>query len=155
MRGLSAGYGSCGGGGDGGGSGSYGATAGGGGDFTADQVDQLRRRVKFFFMDPCSKFKARRHIPWKMGLQFIKILIITGQVRVRVTGQVGVMVTWQARVKATWPSQGQGHRAGEGQGHMACKGQGHRACIQYRVLMSSSQVRRGSRSQGMHSVEGF
>ncbi|KAK7101273.1 mucolipin-3-like isoform X2 [Littorina saxatilis] len=49
------------------------------GCFTPDQVDQLRRRVKFFFMDPFSKFKARRHLPWKMGLQFLKIVILTIQ----------------------------------------------------------------------------
>ncbi|XP_076462043.1 mucolipin-3-like [Babylonia areolata] len=60
---------------------SYGSTGEccGTGTWTPDQVDQLRRRIKFFFMDPCSKFKARRHIPWKLMLQIIKIIIITVQ----------------------------------------------------------------------------
>ncbi|KAL8575327.1 hypothetical protein ACOMHN_003161 [Nucella lapillus] len=49
-------------------------------DWTEEQVEQLRRRLKFFFMDPCSKFRARRHIPWKMSLQFLKIIIITVQI---------------------------------------------------------------------------
>lgn len=50
-----------------------------GGEWTPDQVDQLRRRVKFFFMDPLSKFQARKHIPWKLMLQFVKIVLITWQ----------------------------------------------------------------------------
>lgn len=58
---------------------SYGSTGEGCGSWTPDQVDQLRRRIKFFFMDPCSKFKARRHIPWKLMLQVLKIIIITVQ----------------------------------------------------------------------------
>ena len=59
----------------------YGSMLEGCGSCTPDQVDQVRRRVKFFFMDPCSKFKARRHLPWKMFFQFLKIIIITVQVR--------------------------------------------------------------------------
>ncbi|XP_076441148.1 mucolipin-3-like [Babylonia areolata] len=47
--------------------------------WTEEQVEQLRRRVKFFFMDPWNKFKARRDIPWKMLIQFVKIIIITVQ----------------------------------------------------------------------------
>lgn len=48
--------------------------------WTQPQVEQLRRRLKFFFMDPCSKFRARRHIPWKMSIQILKIVIITVQI---------------------------------------------------------------------------
>ncbi|KAL8610596.1 hypothetical protein ACOMHN_006315 [Nucella lapillus] len=58
---------------------SYGSSCEGCGSWTPDQVDQLRRRIKFFFMDPCSKFRARRHIPWKMMLQMLKIVFITIQ----------------------------------------------------------------------------
>ena len=47
---------------------------------TPCQVDQIRRRLKFFFMDPWSKYKARRHIPWKLFLQLLKTIILTIQV---------------------------------------------------------------------------
>jgi hypothetical protein len=55
-------------------------TCKGSGEWTPDHVDQLRRRVKFFFMDPWSKFKARKHLPWKMFMQLLKIILITVQV---------------------------------------------------------------------------
>nr|KAG5705297.1 hypothetical protein BaRGS_010748 [Batillaria attramentaria] len=47
--------------------------------FTPAMEDALRRRLKFFFMDPCNKFRARRHWPWKLSLQLIKVVIITVQ----------------------------------------------------------------------------
>lgn len=61
--------------------GGYGSMTKGCGTCTPDQVDQIRRRVKFFFMDPWSKFKARQHLPWKMFFQLLKIIIVTVQVR--------------------------------------------------------------------------
>ena len=61
--------------------GGYGSTTNGCGTCTPDQVDQIRRRVKFFFMDPWSKFKARQHLPWKMFFQLLKIIIVTVQVQ--------------------------------------------------------------------------
>lgn len=45
-----------------------------------DNVECLRRRIKYFFMNPCEKYHARGRKPWKLILQLIKIAIITIQV---------------------------------------------------------------------------
>ncbi|KAM6342898.1 mucolipin-3 isoform 3-T4 [Alca torda] len=41
--------------------------------------DQLRRKLKFFFMNPCEKFWARGRKPWKLGIQLLKIAMVTLQ----------------------------------------------------------------------------
>ncbi|XP_014794972.1 PREDICTED: mucolipin-3 [Calidris pugnax] len=41
--------------------------------------DQLRRKLKFFFMNPCEKFWARGRKPWKLGIQLLKIAMVTIQ----------------------------------------------------------------------------
>lgn len=45
-----------------------------------DNVESLRRRIKYYFMNPCEKYHARGRKPWKLMLQIIKIAIITIQV---------------------------------------------------------------------------
>ncbi|CAL8306336.1 unnamed protein product [Lota lota] len=40
---------------------------------------KLRRKIKYFFMNPCDKYHARGRKPWKLMLQIIKIAIITAQ----------------------------------------------------------------------------
>lgn len=40
----------------------------------------LREDLRFYFMNPCEKFRARQQIPWKMGLQILKIVMVTTQV---------------------------------------------------------------------------
>ncbi|XP_038649555.1 mucolipin-3-like isoform X2 [Scyliorhinus canicula] len=42
-------------------------------------ADQLRRKLKFFFMNPCEKFQARGRKPWKLGVQILKIAMVTLQ----------------------------------------------------------------------------
>ncbi|XP_056598550.1 mucolipin-3 isoform X2 [Triplophysa dalaica] len=42
-------------------------------------VENLRRKLKYFFMSPCQKYRARGRKPWKLLLQFLKIVIITVQ----------------------------------------------------------------------------
>ncbi|XP_037315253.2 mucolipin-3 [Pungitius pungitius] len=42
-------------------------------------VEDFRRRLKYFFMNPCEKHRARGHKPWKLMLQILKIGIITAQ----------------------------------------------------------------------------
>uniref|UniRef100_A0A668AJI3 Mucolipin TRP cation channel 3 n=1 Tax=Myripristis murdjan TaxID=586833 RepID=A0A668AJI3_9TELE len=44
-----------------------------------DKVECLRRKIKYYFMNPCEKYHARGRIPWKLMLQIIKIAIITIQ----------------------------------------------------------------------------
>ncbi|KAK2822562.1 hypothetical protein Q5P01_022627 [Channa striata] len=42
-------------------------------------VEDFRRRLKYFFMNPCEKYRARGRKPWKLMLQILKIGIITIQ----------------------------------------------------------------------------
>lgn len=42
----------------------------------------LREDLRFYFMNPCEKFRARQQIPWKMGLQILKIVMVTTQVMI-------------------------------------------------------------------------
>ncbi|KAG1928304.1 mucolipin-3-like isoform X2 [Pimephales promelas] len=42
-------------------------------------MDNFRRKLKYFFMSPCQKYRARGRKPWKMMLQILKIAIITLQ----------------------------------------------------------------------------
>ncbi|XP_031430158.1 mucolipin-3 isoform X2 [Clupea harengus] len=44
-----------------------------------EAVESFRRKLKFFFMNPCEKYKARGRKPWKLLLQIIKTAIITIQ----------------------------------------------------------------------------
>nr|XP_048309613.1 mucolipin-2 isoform X6 [Myodes glareolus] len=41
--------------------------------------ERLREDLKFYFMSPCEKYRARRQIPWKLGLQILKIVMVTTQ----------------------------------------------------------------------------
>ncbi|XP_061635679.1 mucolipin-2 isoform X2 [Phyllopteryx taeniolatus] len=41
--------------------------------------ENLRDDLRFYFMSPCEKYRARRHIPWKLGVQILKIVMITTQ----------------------------------------------------------------------------
>ncbi|XP_041790960.1 mucolipin-2 [Chelmon rostratus] len=41
--------------------------------------ENLRDDLKYYFMSPCEKYRARRHIPWKLGVQILKIIMITTQ----------------------------------------------------------------------------
>lgn len=40
---------------------------------------QLRRRLKYFFMSPCDKYRAKGRKPYKLALQLIKIMLVTIQ----------------------------------------------------------------------------
>ena len=45
-----------------------------------DDADRLRRRLKYFFMNPCEKYRAKRKTPWKLILQLVKVILVTIQV---------------------------------------------------------------------------
>ncbi|XP_028986692.1 mucolipin-3 [Betta splendens] len=45
----------------------------------ADAVQDFRRRLKYFFMNPCEKYRARGRRPWKLALQIVKIVLISAQ----------------------------------------------------------------------------
>ncbi|XP_003747675.1 mucolipin-3 [Galendromus occidentalis] len=40
---------------------------------------RMRRRLRFFFMNPIEKFQAKGRLPWKLGLQISKIIVVTLQ----------------------------------------------------------------------------
>lgn len=46
------------------------------------ESDRLRRRLKYFFMNPCQKFRAKRKKPWKLLLQLVKVVLVTVQVNI-------------------------------------------------------------------------
>lgn len=50
-------------------------------DFKEEQ--SLKEDLKFYFMNPCDKYRARRQIPWKLGLQILKIVLVTTQVTLK------------------------------------------------------------------------
>ncbi|KAL8164612.1 UNVERIFIED_CONTAM: Mucolipin-1 [Gekko kuhli] len=43
------------------------------------EEEDLRRRLKYYFMSPCDKFRAKGRKPFKLVLQLVKILIVTIQ----------------------------------------------------------------------------
>ncbi|XP_045675958.1 mucolipin-1 isoform X5 [Phyllostomus hastatus] len=46
---------------------------------TSLEEEDLRRRLKYFFMSPCDKFRAKGRKPFKLMLQVVKILVVTVQ----------------------------------------------------------------------------
>lgn len=44
------------------------------------EEEELRRKMKYFFMSPCDKYHAKGRKPYKLGLQILKIIIVTVQV---------------------------------------------------------------------------
>uniref|UniRef100_A0A287D5J3 Mucolipin TRP cation channel 1 n=1 Tax=Ictidomys tridecemlineatus TaxID=43179 RepID=A0A287D5J3_ICTTR len=48
---------------------------------TPSEEEDLRRRLKYFFMSPCDKFRAKGRKPCKLMLQVVKILVVTVQFR--------------------------------------------------------------------------
>ncbi|XP_013395239.1 mucolipin-3-like [Lingula anatina] len=47
--------------------------------YTPHMEDTLRRKLKFHFMTPCQKWTTKRRFPWKMIIQLLKIVLVTGQ----------------------------------------------------------------------------
>ncbi|KAM9461746.1 mucolipin-2 isoform 2-T2 [Clarias gariepinus] len=41
--------------------------------------ESLRDDLKYYFMSPCEKYRARRQLPWKLTVQILKIAMITTQ----------------------------------------------------------------------------
>ncbi|XP_054614839.1 mucolipin-1-like [Dunckerocampus dactyliophorus] len=44
-----------------------------------EEEESLRRKLKYFFMSPCDKYHAKGRKPFKLGLQLLKIIIVTVQ----------------------------------------------------------------------------
>ncbi len=45
-----------------------------------DLADTMRRRLRFFFMNPLEKWETKRQFPYKLAIQLIKIFFVTVQV---------------------------------------------------------------------------
>nr|XP_020478747.1 mucolipin-1-like isoform X1 [Monopterus albus] len=48
-------------------------------DSAEEEEEVLRRKLKYFFMSPCDKYHAKGRKPFKLGLQLLKIIIVTVQ----------------------------------------------------------------------------
>lgn len=48
--------------------------------YTPHQVDRMKRKLRYHFMTPCEKYKAKKRKPWKLAVQVLKILVVTLQV---------------------------------------------------------------------------
>jgi len=44
------------------------------------QMDKMRTRLRFYFMNPVDKWHTRKLFPYKLAVQVIKILFVTFQV---------------------------------------------------------------------------
>ena len=44
----------------------------------------MKTKIRYHFMNPLQKFRARRRKPWKLVLQIVKIVLVTVQVRFNV-----------------------------------------------------------------------
>lgn len=47
------------------------------GSFSQDICNRLRWKLKYYFMNPIEKWKAKKKFPWKLLLQIIKIIFVT------------------------------------------------------------------------------
>jgi hypothetical protein len=44
-----------------------------------EEEETIKRRLKFFFMNPREKYEARGALPWKLLLQAVKLVLVTSQ----------------------------------------------------------------------------
>lgn len=49
--------------------------------YTPHMQEKLQRKLKFFFMNPVEKWRAKGRFPWKLGIQALKLCVVTMQVR--------------------------------------------------------------------------
>lgn len=47
---------------------------------TYHMKDKFRRALKYYFMSPIDKWRAKGRLPWKLGLQIVKIILVTLQI---------------------------------------------------------------------------
>uniref|UniRef100_A0A2K5NF71 Mucolipin TRP cation channel 1 n=1 Tax=Cercocebus atys TaxID=9531 RepID=A0A2K5NF71_CERAT len=65
---------------------------------TPPEEEDLRRRLKYFFMSPCDKFRAKGRKPCKLMLQVVKILVVTVQTLLQGAQQPQVAFGWGPRL---------------------------------------------------------
>ncbi|XP_051160159.1 mucolipin-3-like [Leptopilina boulardi] len=61
--------------------------------------DKMRRKLKFFFMNPVEKWQAKRRFPYKFIVQIIKIVLVTTQLCLFAhNNYIHVNYTWDNRI---------------------------------------------------------
>ena len=45
----------------------------------SSEEEKIKRKLKFFFLNPVEKYYATRKLPWKLCLQILKVFIVTVQ----------------------------------------------------------------------------
>jgi hypothetical protein len=53
-----------------------------GGHADQEEEETIKRRLKFFFMNPREKYEARGALPWKLLLQAVKVVLVTSQLAI-------------------------------------------------------------------------
>ena len=43
------------------------------------EEEKIKRKLKFFFLNPVEKYYATRKLPWKLCLQILKVFLVTAQ----------------------------------------------------------------------------
>jgi mucolipin len=71
--------------------------------------DRFRRKLKYYFMNPLDKWKMKGKLPWKLGLQIVKIIVVTLQLLVfgsnmskYLTHQGNMVVTFRELFMSDW-----------------------------------------------------
>lgn len=68
-------------------------------DAIAYAEDKMRRKLRFFFMNPVEKWQARRKFPYKFIVQVIKIILVTVQLCLFAhNNYTHVNYTWDNRI---------------------------------------------------------
>ncbi|RWS31941.1 mucolipin-3-like protein [Leptotrombidium deliense] len=77
--------------------------------FTPLIRDKMRRKIRYAFMNPVEKWKAKGKLPWKMFVQIVKIVIITLQISMygiqmsrHITHQGNVITTFRELFLQNW-----------------------------------------------------
>ncbi|XP_011505825.1 PREDICTED: mucolipin-3-like [Ceratosolen solmsi marchali] len=66
---------------------------------TSNIEDKMRRKLRFFFMNPIEKWQAKRRFPYKFVVQVIKIILVTIQLCVFAhNNYMHVNYTWDNRI---------------------------------------------------------
>ncbi|XP_034933891.1 mucolipin-3-like [Chelonus insularis] len=68
-------------------------------DAIAYAEDKMRRKLKFFFMNPIEKWEARKRFPYKFIVQVVKIILVTVQLCLFAhNNYIHVNYTWDNRI---------------------------------------------------------
>jgi mucolipin 3 len=50
--------------------------------YTPHMRDKMQRKLRYYFMNPIDKWKAKRRFPFKLLIQLIKIILVTAQLTI-------------------------------------------------------------------------